>query len=107
MRINSRRLIGLPVLTKSGQDLGKVGSVDIDTENGRLATIRVKTRGLVQGLLDQELLVDWSQVVSINEDTVVVGDASVPGGVGALAARPAQNAGASGAMLAKADAEEN
>ncbi len=106
MRINSRQFIHLPVITASGQELGKVGSFDLDTESGRLTTIRVKTRGLVKGLLDQELFVDWSEVVSVDEDKVVVSDASVREGVKALASQPAANAGASGTLLAEGDANE-
>lgn len=101
MRINSKQLMGLPVITKSGQDLGKVVSVDIDVDSGRLTTIRVKTRGLVKGLLDTDLLVDWSQVVSIDAERVVVQDASVPGGVKAFASQAAGSAGTHGALLAK------
>jgi sporulation protein YlmC with PRC-barrel domain len=108
MRINSKQLTNLPVITKSGQDLGKVGNFDIDSDSGRLMTIHVKTRGLVKGLLDTDLLVDWSQIVTIDEDKVVVSDASVPGGVKALASQTAGSASASGALLAKGDiGEEN
>ena len=106
MRINSKQLTNLPVITKSGQDLGKIGSFDIDADSGRLTTMHVKTRGLVKGLLDTDLRVDWSQVVTIDEDKVVVSDATVPGGVKALAAQVAGNASASGTMLAQGDDED-
>ncbi len=98
MRLNSRQLLGLPVTTKSGQDLGKVGSFDVDADTGQVQTFHVKTRGLVKGLLEEELLVAWSQVIEINEDRMVVADASVPQGARALAARPVESAPSSGPL---------
>jgi sporulation protein YlmC with PRC-barrel domain len=103
MRINSRHLAGLPVVTKSGRDLGRVGSFDVDTDSGRLVTLRVKTRGLVKGLLDQDLLINWSQVENIDETRVTVSDGSVPAGVRELASRAAGAASVSGALLADGD----
>jgi sporulation protein YlmC with PRC-barrel domain len=107
MRINSRRLLGLSVVTKSRQELGKVRSIDIDTESGRLTTIRVNPRGLVKGLLEEELLVDWSQVISIDEDGLIVDDASVPEGAEVLATRATGGASVpSGAIFMEGETGE-
>jgi sporulation protein YlmC with PRC-barrel domain len=102
MRLNSKQIIGLPVETKSKQHLGKIGSFDVDADTGQVQTFHVKTRGLVKGLLDEELLVNWSQVIEMNDERMVVADASVPQGVRALAARPVESASASG-PLARSD----
>jgi sporulation protein YlmC with PRC-barrel domain len=113
MRINSRHLTGLPVVTRSGRDLGRVGSFDVDADSGRLVTLRVKTRGFVKGLLDAELLISWPQVESIDERRVTVSDGSVPALASSKAERGARElasraAGApSGVLLADPDAGRN
>lgn len=78
MSINSKSLHNLPVRTRSGQPVGKVASVDIDADTGKLVALRVKTRGIVPGLLDQELSVAWGQIVEITEKEVIVEDGTVP-----------------------------
>lgn len=96
MRINSKKLTGLPVVTKTGAHLGKVSSFDIDTDSGRIESIHVKTRGIVPGLLDEELIVVWSQVIEITETNVIVTDALVPAGVRSIAAHTPKTAPSAG-----------
>jgi sporulation protein YlmC with PRC-barrel domain len=85
MRINSKQLIGLPVETQGGVALGKVGSVDVETETGKIAALHVKTRGVIPGLMDEELLIDWTQIVEITAKRVVVADTAIPEGSPAFA----------------------
>lgn len=85
MRLNSKAFAGTPVQTRSGQTLGKVASVNFDSESGRLAGICVKTRGLVPGLLDQELFVAWDQIIEITATAVIVQEGTIPVGARALA----------------------
>jgi len=85
MRLNTKQVFGLPVETSGGSALGKACSADFDAETGRLTTLHVKTRGVIPGLMDEELLVDWSQIVEITAERVVVADASVPEGARAIA----------------------
>lgn len=73
--------------------VGKAAGFDFDADSGRLAALRVKTRGLVPGLLDQELVITWNQVVEITTEKVVVEDGSVPIQGRAFAVRPAPSAG--------------
>lgn len=80
MQLNSKTISGHVVRTRSGMALGKVASLDFDGDTGRLTRLRVKTRGLVPGLMDQELIVTWDQIVEITEKEVVVQDATVPAG---------------------------
>jgi len=77
MNLNSRALVGTPVRTRSGTPVGKLASLDFEAETGHLAALRVRVRGMVPGLLDDEILVAWSQVVSLDEREIVVEDASV------------------------------
>jgi len=85
MRLNAKKLIGLPVRTRTGTALGKVAGFELDTDTGRLATLFVKTRGLVPTLLDQELSVAWDQIVEITDAAVIVQDTTVPAGARVLA----------------------
>jgi sporulation protein YlmC with PRC-barrel domain len=85
MVISSKTLSGLPVQTRSGMALGKVAGFELDTETGRLSSLSVKTRGLVAGLLDQELSVVWDQIVEITDEQVTVKDTAVPAGGRAMA----------------------
>lgn len=53
--------------------IGKVVDFEFDTDDGRLSAICVKT-GLVQGLMEDQLIIAWSQIVSMNEREVIVED---------------------------------
>jgi sporulation protein YlmC with PRC-barrel domain len=85
MVINSKSLYGVPVQAKSGTVLGTVASVDFDSETGRLASLKVKTRGLMAGLFNEELSVAWDQILEIRTDLVIVSDTTVPVGARRLA----------------------
>lgn len=85
MHLNSKEFIGLPVVTKSGTALGKLASIDIDADSGRLVTLHVKTRGIVPGLLSDELLIGWASVIEMTDERIVVADASVAAGATAFA----------------------
>lgn len=78
MRINHKKLIGLPVLTKSGQAVGKLAEVEVETDNGRIETLVVHTAGPIPAITHNELLIAWSQVVLISEKEIIVADATVP-----------------------------
>lgn len=80
MQASYRKLLGIPVRTRSGHALGKLSDLIIDTDTGRLAFVQVRTRGLIPGLMDHELRIAWAQVISLNEKEAVVTDGSVPAG---------------------------
>lgn len=82
--INSKRLHGIPVVTRGGQVLGKLQSFDVDADTGHLLAIHVAT-SLVKGLLNDDLVIAWSQVVEMGESRVIVSDTSIPSGAEALA----------------------
>jgi sporulation protein YlmC with PRC-barrel domain len=85
MHLNSKELIGLPVVTKSGTGLGKLASIDVDADSGRLVTLHVKTRGIVPGLMSDEVLVGWASVIEMTNERIVVADAAVTAGATAFA----------------------
>ena len=85
MNFNSKQMAGVPVLTRSGRSLGKAASFDFDRATGRLAAMRVKTRGLVPGLLADELVIPWAAIVEVTEKQITVQDAAIPDAALALA----------------------
>ncbi len=101
MLLNSKSLSGLPVRTRAGQAVGKAASADFDSDTGRLSTIRVKTRGLVPGLMDNELSIAWDQIVEITEKEIVVKDGTVPIGSRAMAATSPAVSGAGSALASE------
>lgn len=85
MRINHKKLIGVPVLTKSGQAVGKLAEIEVETNNGRIETFIVHTAGPIPAITHNELRVAWSQVVEITEKEIIVLDATVPANASSLA----------------------
>jgi sporulation protein YlmC with PRC-barrel domain len=85
MNLNSKSLVGTPVRTRSGMPVGKLASLDFEADTGRLAMLRIRVRGVVPGLLDNEALVAWPQVVSLGEREIVVEDAVAKRGTATLA----------------------
>ncbi len=74
MMLNSKELVGTPVITKSGIRLGKLVSLNLGAETGRVAHIVVRPRFL-SSVLPQELLISWTQIVSMDAEQIVVADA--------------------------------
>jgi uncharacterized protein YrrD len=84
MNVNSKRLAGTQVVTSAGQLLGKLASLDFDGDTGHLVAIRVST-GLVKGLLSDELVIAWNQIVEITSEKITVTDTAIPGGASVIA----------------------
>lgn len=77
MIVNTKDMLGVPVVTRSGQMVGKVTSFDLDASTGQMMRLHVKTRGLVAGLLQNELYVAASSVIRLSLESVVIADAAV------------------------------
>ncbi len=68
------QLIGLPVRTQSGDEVGKVEGFIIQLDGQHIHQYQVKPYGLVH-LFDTELLVHRDSVLSITEKEMIVEDA--------------------------------
>jgi sporulation protein YlmC with PRC-barrel domain len=80
MFLTHKQIVGLPVETKSGLLLGKIKSFKIDNETQTVLQYTVKSRSLIGKLLserDQELIIHRNQVISINEEKMIVEDSAV------------------------------
>jgi sporulation protein YlmC with PRC-barrel domain len=84
----------LVVITKSGIDLGKVSSIEINTTTGKIESFHVASSHVISRLLDTDLIVGWNQVIVWEEDKIIVGDAVVPAEAKNIAIAPSKKAGA-------------
>ena len=82
-----KSIIGVPVRTFAGMRLGKVHMLSFDLDTGKLALVHVGGRGVVH-LLENELLVCWSDIISMSVEEVVVRDGVVPIQSSVLASEP-------------------
>lgn len=67
-----KNLIGLPVFTQIGVNIGKITDIEVETESQTISKYQVK-----KSLFEKPLLIDRGQVVSINQKSMVVEDAVV------------------------------
>ncbi|MFH1620610.1 MAG: PRC-barrel domain-containing protein [Patescibacteria group bacterium] len=78
MALNSKRLEKTTVFTQSGIKIGRLSSLEIDEQTGKLIAIKVLTPGLVPHLMNEELMINWPQIVSMSLEKIIIVDASVP-----------------------------
>lgn len=90
MRVNSKDLHGAAVVTERGVSVGKLSSLDLDGDTGKLVGIRVAHRGIT-GLLSDELRVPWNSIVEMSAERVVILDTAVPAEARAIAKGAAAN----------------
>ena len=69
------KLINLPVQTKSGQSIGLLTGFDIDGQSHEIKTYRVRNKSLIKGLLQNELMISKEQVISLDNERMIVHDA--------------------------------
>ena len=71
------KIIGLPVQTQTGRQLGKVSGLIIETSGQDIRQYAVKTAGMAN-LFAKELLVGREQVIALTEEKLVVEDSAAP-----------------------------
>lgn len=77
MQYRDVELRGIPVITRSGQKVGKLSAYVIDAEHHEVAQYVVTRSSLLARILPDELLVHRSQVVSLDAEMMVIEDAVV------------------------------
>ncbi|MFA5048045.1 MAG: PRC-barrel domain-containing protein [Patescibacteria group bacterium] len=78
MTLNLKQIIGLTTQNKSGELLGKIKDLEINSDSGQIEKYLIKKSALIKGLLVEDLIIDSSQVVEMNENLLVVDDGTVP-----------------------------
>jgi sporulation protein YlmC with PRC-barrel domain len=74
MKITSKKLLGLPVVTKSGAELGRLDDFSMDTDFQNISEYYVKPAGLVGGLVKGKLIISRGQVIDISAQKMTVDD---------------------------------
>ncbi|MFA5133886.1 MAG: hypothetical protein WC459_03750 [Patescibacteria group bacterium] len=74
MLISSKKLIGLRVETKSGYKLGRVKGFEADTETLEIKKIHVRPNSIVKALIEADLVISKSLVISVDEKKMIVDD---------------------------------
>lgn len=72
MWLRHKQIIGLMVRTQAGQILGQIKDFEIDADTSQIVRYFVSSSQLVKKILVQDLIIDKSQVVEINEQEMVV-----------------------------------
>ena len=72
--MNTINPIGVPVVTESGQQLGRVVGVEIDPATHSILQYRVQPSRLPG--MAKELLIQQAQVISFSDEQMVVEDAT-------------------------------
>lgn len=86
MLLNTKELIGVPVVTRTQQRVGKVASFDINLYTGRIAIMRVKATGIVARLSETDLLVPWDAILEMTREHVTIADGVIKDSAPTLAA---------------------
>lgn len=74
MILNSNKLLGLLVKDKSGRVLGTLKDFEFDTDNSQITKYIISPSKLVEKILANDLVVDQSQVIEINNKVMIVDD---------------------------------
>lgn len=69
-------LLGLQVIDEHKQKLGKVDGYTLDTDTFMVQQLNVR-RGFIRGITDTGLLINRSQIIEINNTTIIVKSPSV------------------------------
>lgn len=74
----SKQLIGKSVRTQSGQELGVVTDMEIDTDQQTVVGYYVKKSKLLPEFITGELVVRPKQIISITATAIIVEDLVIP-----------------------------
>lgn len=74
MKINSLKIINLPVFTQSGQHLGRLKDFIIDNESQSILEYIIKPSSLIKEFIEGDLPISRGQIIEIKKDRLVVED---------------------------------
>jgi len=85
----SQNLINLPVLTESGEEVGRIADFEIDAESQKISAYYVKPGRFLSGLFSGNLIIKPAQVIAISQEQMTVEDNAVKEKNTAPAGQPA------------------
>jgi len=74
MLITQKQLKKVAVKTQSGQFLGYVVNFEMETDTGMIEKYFVRTKNLISGLWGNSLIINKAQIISFDDDKMVVED---------------------------------
>jgi sporulation protein YlmC with PRC-barrel domain len=77
MQLTFDQLKNLPVYTYSGNLLGKVEEMEIDSQTHQIIKYQVKSQEIIKRLTAGKLLISPSQIISLTDEKMVVEDSIV------------------------------
>ena len=77
MIINEKQFKKVLVQTQSGQVLGRLSSFELETDNGMIEKYYIKSKISLAGLLGKQLIINKEQVISFDENKMIVEDMAV------------------------------
>ncbi len=81
MDLTFRQLKNLPVYTKSNEYLGKIQEMEINSETQNISKYIIKSSQVSKRLVGKKLWLNPHQVISIDEQKMIVEDGAVKEGV--------------------------
>lgn len=79
MQLGQKQIIDLLVRTQSGQPLGHIKDMEIDSNNLQVSKFIVSPGAFIEKIFKENLVIDRSQVIEINQKEMVVEDSLVRG----------------------------
>lgn len=77
MLFSHDQLIGLKVVTKNGQVLGRVKDIIIETDNLKVKQIIVSKSKILDKILIKELVIGVDQIIEVTDIKVIVQDSAI------------------------------
>ncbi len=77
MLITGKKLKSVRVETQSGQFLGTVLGIELETDTGIIEKYYVKNKTLISGLFEDKLIINKSQIISLDDKKMIVEDGAV------------------------------
>jgi len=77
MLLSDNQLKKIRVETQSGQYLGTPLGFDLETETGVIEKYYVKNKAIIRGLFEGKLIINKSQIISLDDKKMIVEDGVV------------------------------
>ncbi|OGY49984.1 MAG: hypothetical protein A3B89_01180 [Candidatus Buchananbacteria bacterium RIFCSPHIGHO2_02_FULL_40_13] len=74
MFLSHDQLLGLKVITKNGQVIGKLKDFEFDTDNFKITRYIISSSDLVKKITSQDLIINHNQIIEITAKTIIVDD---------------------------------
>jgi hypothetical protein len=74
MLIKDKQFKKIEVFTKSEQYLGRLSGFELQTDNSKINNYYVKTKILLAGIFEKQLIINNDQIISFDDQKMIVED---------------------------------